>query len=183
MENLVDQIEASTASRFYYISLFAALSVPDIAGALDSNDGLATGAKYAAWYEAWVRPRFQEQLLAEIPELRTTMKSAQSPLTGEDCYRFRCSLLHQGSSQHPKSAFERIIFIEPGATTTVCHYNTLNNALNIDVNLFCLEVVAGTRLWLKTAQTNPQYLQNYQRFARRHPDGLSPYIGGVPVIG
>jgi hypothetical protein len=77
----------------------------------------------------------------------------------------------------------RIIFIEPGATTNVIHYGQLNNALCIDLNLFCVEMIAGARMWLKSATHDTNYNRNYQRFARRHPDGLSPYISGVPVIG
>jgi hypothetical protein len=184
MHTLVDQIEASLGSHLYFLSLYTSLTVPDIAGALSSENGEASGAKYAAWFEQWVRPRFFETVLASVPaEHRHYIKPMESPLTGEACYRFRCSLLHQGSSQHPKSPFSRIIFIEPGATTNVVHYGQLNDALCIDLNLFCREMIAGARLWLKQAEQDANYLKNYQQFARRHASGLAPYIGGVPVVG
>lgn len=125
MHTLIDQIEASLGSGLYFLSLYTALTIPDIAGALSSENGAASGAKYAAWFEDWVRPRFFETVLASVRlEHRQYVQPIENPLTGEDCYRFRCSLLHQGSSQHRKSPFSRIMFIEPGSTTDVFHYAT-----------------------------------------------------------
>ena len=43
MRALVDQLEQSLASGQYFLSLFTALALPDIAAALDAPDGLATG--------------------------------------------------------------------------------------------------------------------------------------------
>jgi hypothetical protein len=184
MRTLIDQIESSLGSGAYYLSLFGALTIPDIAGALSSEDGEASGKKYTEWYEKWVRPRFAEAVRASVPDhAQQYIKDMESPLSAEACYRFRCSLLHQGSSQHPKSPYSRIIFIEPGATTNVIHYGQLNDALCIDLNLFCREVTSGARLWLQTVELIPLYQKNYERFARRHANGLVPYIGGVPVIG
>lgn len=186
MRTLIDQIESSLGSGAYYLSLFGALAVPDIAGALNSEDGEASGKKYVEWYEAWVRPRFAEVVRASMPEhARPYIKDfdIENPLTGDACYRFRCSLLHQGSSQHPKSPYSRIIFVEPGSSTNVYHYGTLNDALCIDLNLFCREVTSGARLWLDAAEQTPQFKRNYERFARRHANGLAPYIVGVPVVG
>lgn len=184
MRTLISQIESSLGSGTYYLSLFGALAIPDIAGALSSEDGEASGKKYVEWYEHWVRPRFAEVVRASVPEQALPyIKDIESPLTGDACYRFRCSLLHQGSSQHPKSPYTRIIFIEPGMTTNVIHYSQLNDALCIDLNLFCREVTSGVRLWLDAAEKTDLYERNYARFARRHVSGLSPYIGGVPVIG
>jgi hypothetical protein len=184
MRTLVDQIEASLASGQFFLSLYTTLTVPDIAGALSSDNGEATGAKYAKWFEDWVRPRFLETVLASVPqERRQYIQHMQNPLTGEACYLFRCSLLHQGSSQHSRSPFSRIIFIEPGSTTIELHYGTMSGALCIDLNLFCKEMISGARLWLQNAEHEPLYKKNYERFARRHPGGLAPYIVGVPVVG
>ena len=184
MRTLVDQVEASLGSGLYFLSLYTSLTIPDIAGALSSENGEATGAKYGAWFETWARPRFFETVLASVPpEHRQHIRSMENPLTGDACYRFRCSLLHQGSSQHSKSPFNRIMFIEPGATTNVVHYGKVNDALCIDLNLFCREMISGARLWLNQAEKDAHYIKNYERFARRHPEGLAPYIVGVPVVG
>jgi len=165
MHDLIEQIDESLRTRLYYLSLFGALSVPDIAGALESNDGQASGAKYSAWYERWARPRYEG-----------------NPLTGDACYRFRCSLLHQGSSQHPKSPFDRIIFVEPGSPLRV-HYSQMDDALVIDLPWFCSEVTTAARMWLDHVKSDPRFTANLERFAHRRHGGLFPYIVGVPVVG
>lgn len=183
MRTLIDQLELSLNSQSYYLTLFGALAVPDIAGALDADDGEATGQRYVQWYEVWVRPRFREMVIASLPEnVRQHIQELENPLTGDACYRFRCSMLHQGTSQHPKSPFSRIMFIEPGVTTTTVHYGRMNDALCIDLRSFCREVIAGARLWMDAVENTPRFLKNYQRFVRRHPSGLAPYIVGVPVV-
>ena len=101
----------------------------------------------------------------------------------ETCYRFRCSLLHQGSTQHPKSKFERIIFIEPAATTNVVHYMRMNGALCIDLRSFCTEVLQGAHRWLAARSNEATVQRNMSRSAQRHSAGLAPYIQGVPVVG
>ncbi len=59
----------------------------------------------------------------------------------------------------------------------------LNDALNIDVTLFCREIVAGAREWLDSVEGTERFKANYAKFVRHYPNGLAPYIVGVPVIG
>lgn len=183
MRTLVDQLERSLSSGNYFLSLFTALSLPDIAGALDSANGEASRKKYAQWYEKWVRPRCREKVVAEMPEQsRAYVPADLNPLDGDACYQFRCSLIHQGTTSHRKSPFSRIMFIEPGATSNIVHYGQMNDALWIDLRLFCGEVIAGVRLWLDESEDQEPFLTNYKNFVRRHERGLAPYISGVPVI-
>jgi len=183
MRDVINQLERSLDHPVYFLSLFAALAIPDIGGALDSEDGAASDERYKSWYERWARPQFPRMLRESLPpEVRKYVK-LENPLTGDACYRFRCSSLHQGTTQHPKSPYSRITFVEPGATTNTLHYNILNDALNIDVGLFCREIVAGAREWLTAVEGTDRFKVNYGRFARRYPDGLAPYIVGVPVVG
>jgi hypothetical protein len=164
MRDLIGQIrEALQNPRLYYLTLFASLALPDICGAISSDNGEASGQKYIDWYNKYV--------------------ADSCPfLTGEDCYRFRCSLLHQGSTQHPKGKYSRIVFVEPSATTNVFHCNILNDALNLDVRVFCTDMIQGVENWLQENENTELYKKNYNRFIRRYPNGLRPYIGGVPVI-
>ncbi len=165
MQNLLDQIQKGLEADLYYLSLFTALAIPDICGAIDSKNGKADSSKYRKWFDEYVAPKYK------------------GFLTGEDCYAFRCSLLHQGSSQHPKSSYSRILFVEPTATTNVCHNNILYDALNIDIRIFCNDIIEGVRKWLQKVENTDSYKQNCNKFMKRHPNGLRPYIVGVPVIG
>jgi hypothetical protein len=170
MRTLITQTREAADSRAYYLSLFAALALPDICAAMSSPDGQTNGSRYIAWFDEFVAPNY------------TVGPDRRPSLTGTDCYYYRCSILHQGSSQHSKSSFSRILFVEPGATSNVFHNNVINDALNLDVRLFCHDVCDGADAWLIAAEQTAEYKVNYGRFLQRYADGLPPYIVGVPVI-
>jgi hypothetical protein len=164
MEELLRQITWASNAGAYFIALLGALSVPDICGALDSPGGEATGQTYKDWFDAHVAP------------------SCYGMMDGDDCYKFRCSLLHQGTTQHPKGGYARIIFVEPGASGNVFHMNVMNDALNIDVRLFCQDIVTAATAWQASVVGTEPYETNVRKFVTRYPNGLPPYIVGIPVI-
>src|SRR5438034_5570802 len=95
MEDFIAQIRASLDQQLYYLSLFAALTLPDICGALDAPDGRASRQQYEEWYTKWVTPIYDV-------------------LTAEECYQYRCTSLHQGTSRPQRSAdYDRVLFLEP----------------------------------------------------------------------
>ncbi len=158
------QIKKGLETNLYFLSLFPTLVIPDICGALESENGEASPEKYKSWFNKYVARKYN------------------GFLDGEDCYFFRCSLLHQGSSQHPKSTYSRVIFVEPSATKSILHNNVLNDALNIDVRIFCNDLIAGAEKWLEENENTNLYKKNYNKFMRRYPNGLLPYIEGISVI-
>ena len=163
MRDLLDQIEVAINGRIYLVALFTSLAIPDICGAIGSENGCATQQKYIDWYDK-------------------NAKQICSYLSGEDCYFFRCSLLHQGSSQHPKNTYRRVLFVEPGKTRNVFHCNVLNDALNIDLKIFCGGLIESARTWVAQNQNTDRYKKNTEKFMQRYSMGLPPYIVGVPVI-
>ncbi|MEY2480978.1 MAG: hypothetical protein QOI04_1905 [Verrucomicrobiota bacterium] len=165
MQDLLHQIRTARDAGLYYISLMSALALPDICGALEAADGFASGARYEAWFDKHVGPKYN------------------GFFAGADCYLFRCSFLHQGRTQHPRGKYSRILFLEPAASGVVMHNNILNGALNIDVRIFCEDLVSAVEVWLPEAKKLPHFANNLSQFVTRHPNGLAPYIVGLPVIG
>lgn len=149
--------------------MYVSLSLPDICGALESDNGVATGNKYKDWFNKYVAHAY-------------TNKDREI-FTAEDCYYFRCSLLHQGTTYHPKSTYIRILFVEPDARNNIYHNNIFENALNIDVRIFCRDIISGAEKWLAGIENNPNFMRNSSNFIRRHPNGFPPYIYGMTVIG
>jgi len=164
MRDFLTQIKNGLDANLYLLSLFSALAIPDLCGAMSSENGEASNEKYKAWFDKYVAQKYN------------------GFLSGNDCYFFRCSLLHQGSSQHPNNTYKRVLFVEPSATTNVFHNNIMNDALNIDVRIFCNDLISGAEEWLNENEETELYKKNYDKFMRRYPNGLSPYIVGVPVI-
>jgi len=169
MHDLLSQIEAASERRLYYVALLSALAVPDICGALESENGRAAPTKFTAWFDQWVAPKYAFH--------------GGTTLTGHVCYAYRCAVLHQGRSTHPNLPYSRVLFLEPGGHGMVMHNNVFNNALNLDVQIFCADIVAGCRAWLAAVEGSEQYKTNWAASMQRHPDGLAPYIVGLPVIG
>ncbi len=164
MDELLEQIENSVDSGSYLLGLYVALALPDICGALESGNGRATGNRYKAWFNKWVAPKYDKTL------------------TGEQCYSYRCGVLHQGRSKHDNLGYSRIIFLEPNPNM-VLHRNIMNDAYNLDIRLFCNDLVASTREWLISVKSNHNFNANYEHFMKRHENGIPPFIVGVPVIG
>lgn len=172
MHTLIAQTRKAVESDLYYLALISALAIPDIAGALGAEDGRSTGDRFAAWYETWVHPRLMEN------------RGRKNPLSGQLCYGFRCALLHQGRSQRQNDQYSNIIFIELGHPNYSLHYCIISgNALLIQLDEFVEEVLCGCEVWLESIKGTEPFETNYRFFARRHPQGLAPYVVGVPVIG
>lgn len=170
IDDFLDQVEIGANNpSLFYLALSGALAIPDICGALESSDGTTDGDTYSEWFDTHIAPIHSRQ-------------NQPPKLSGRDCYRFRCSFLHQGTTLHPQSRYTRILFVEPGTTTNVFHMNVINDALNIDVRLFCLEVVTGARRWVEQVTGTEPYETNLNACVRRYAGGLPPYIVGIPVI-
>lgn len=133
-----------------------------------SDDGCATGARYADWFDTHVASNYP------------LLPDGSPFLSGADCYRLRCSFLHQGTTQHDRSAYSRVIFTEPASNTF--HLNILNDALNVDIRQFCTEVATGALTWLSEAEATDNFQQNFPKFVQRYPEGLPPYMVGIPLI-
>jgi hypothetical protein len=165
MRDLLRQIDFGVKANLYYLSLFAALSIPDICAALSSPDGKTTGSRYAAWFDQNVAPKYQGRL------------------DGQTCYQFRCSLLHEGNTVHPASQYKRVIFLEPGTNSNIFHNNVINDALNIDVRIFCYDIISSAEDWLSANEACTTFKSNSPKFIQRYANGLAPYFVGPPVIG
>ena len=168
MKDLLSQIESAVNNHSYYLALYASLTIPDICSAMESDNGQANRSKYISWFDKYITGKYTA--------------CGTATLTGEVCYFYRCAVLHQGRAQHPKLGYSKILFVEPEATTNVFHNNVLNDALNIDVSIFCNDIIEAANTWFKEVENSDNYKNNYPHFMQRYPTGLSPYIAGVPVI-
>lgn len=165
MEEFLNQIEDSCRIRHFYLSLFCCLTLPDICGAISSDDGIATGQKYKNWFDTYVAPNYAGNF------------------SGSNFYAFRCAALHQGRSGHKYLGYTRIIFLVPIDTNeSYLHNNVLNDALNLDVVAFCHDIVGAVRTWMRCEASNPAFQRNMATFLKRHRGGLESYIVGTDVF-
>lgn len=168
MELIFSEIQRCLNSKLYYSALVCALILPDTCASLSSPNGKTDSKKYKEWYSKYVQ-------------------SSKNNYDSEDCYDFRCSMVHEGSTSRKKSKFSKILFIPPGSSMSSGHNNTIqigaNAVLWIDINIFCLEIVNGGRKWFRGIQQDENFRKNYQKLIKIHPNGYPPYMFGIPVIG
>lgn len=103
IHKLLQEIETSVHAKLFHVGLLAALTVPDIAGALDCEDGSANGEKYERWFDEYIAPKY-------IPP-KYIARGDRPLITGKDCYQYRCKLLHQGQAIHWKSRYAKSRFL------------------------------------------------------------------------
>ena len=162
MDELIRQIRIATAAGLYYLALYGALALPDICGALGSENGIATGPRYRDW------------LSDNVPE-----RAGDAHMI----WGLRCSLMHQGRALPHRGRFPAafvngtelhnvgFIFEEPEQGVTI-----------FSIPMFVEEVTEGAERWLQQFGATKTVMQNLERFARLHPHGLPPFVVGVPVF-
>ncbi|EWM34541.1 hypothetical protein D043_5222 [Vibrio parahaemolyticus EKP-021] len=71
----------------------------------------------------------------------------------------RCSYLHEGGSnieeQRAKKALENFHFITPINGMHV-HCNQVNNTLQLQVDVFCLQIADAVDLWSESVKSNSE---------------------------
>lgn len=165
MDRLFDEIALAVNNGLYFLGLMGALAIPDMCAGLESEDGFTNGTKYAKWFDRWVAPSYDGLII------------------GEDAWGFRCSLVHQGRAHPHKGSYSRVFFVEPNPVITYAHRNVFDDALNLDIPTFCGDLIAGARAWLPTVEDSEIYKNNLAKFMTRHPNGIPPFMVGVPLIG
>jgi hypothetical protein len=177
MKELLNQIQEGLKQNLYFLSLFSALTIPDICSAMESEDGLTNGNRYKKW--------FNEYVVKREPEKYGDDKN----FTAADCWNFRCAILHQGRSNHERLDYKRILFIEPpnlhgieSIHACIVGANTEEKSLLINVEKFCSDIIESANEWLKQNENSAIYKKNYQNLIKRYPNGIKPILG-CSVIG
>lgn len=179
MEFILDAIDSASRQGQCFPAVVTALTVPDIAGALDSP-GAGSQARYVSWIDGWFSPRFPTYV--------------EHHIDGVALYALRCKLLHEGlsdPSQAPaasKSAaalHKRLIAFNVGPQISM-HLCTSSDAAGdswtiLRAETFCSDVTSAARDWIAARKSDPAAMQVLKTLVdiRMDVPGLSR---GVPVI-
>jgi hypothetical protein len=168
MNDLIKALESSVASKNWYGSLFVALSVPDICGYLESPTEHSQD-RYEGWFKKYMLPKYT-----------SCVGKGRTPhvfFPASDCYALRCALLHEGREeimeQHARKALDRFHFIEPPPSGKI-HCNQIGNTLQLQVDIFCNDVLSGLREWLEDIQNVPDVNQRIGNILKVYPCNQIP---------
>lgn len=163
MEVIIREIEAALDAGFYYLAIAVTLTLPDICSALESPQGRTSGPQYKAWYDNW-------------------LAAAYPMVTADDMYSLRCGLIHQGRFGQGNMQYDRILFTLPNPQRNIYHQNIMNDALNLDAATFSRDMLQAVKGWYAAKQTDPVVQGNLPRLLQFYPQGLAPYMVGMPLI-
>jgi hypothetical protein len=139
MRHLLTAINASIAQQNWYAALSVTLALPDICGWLE-DPSASTQDRYVSWFDRFVAANYESLFF----------------LGGRDCYALRCAFVHEGReeiiTQRAREVLDRFQFTvaPPGLRI---HCNRFGSKLQLQVDIFCSEFVAGGEAWLQQVGT------------------------------
>ncbi len=78
--------------------------------------------------------------------------------------------------------YSRVIFTLPNPQNNVFHNNVVNDALNLDAVRFCSDIIQSVRDWYKANEDSAHVRANIPHLVQFRPNGLAPYMIGMPLI-
>jgi hypothetical protein len=180
---ILDEIEKAIDASLYILALQSALAIPDICAALEYENNKATKKRYISWYEQWVESKYLYDsksmfigfMKGQNVDFSTLPGSFRGDhyitFTGDECYKMRCSMLHQGQSLHADANFKQIAF----TTDNMSHNNHsfdggLNSGscvLNINLKIFCQDLVNSAREWILAKEQHKIVQKNIIKIAKK----------------
>ena len=125
-----EEIERCRTSDCYWALLHVIVSLPDICGALESENNWATEDKYVAWYQAY------------LPNWGMTPK---------DYRDIRNLVLHQGQTRSRSGRYYK--FTKPNQRGMSAHRVTSGGEVMVlDVGKLATEAIEGIRRWFRDLQ-------------------------------
>lgn len=147
MNRFTDSLRSSVRNGNWYVSLATALTLPDVCGGLIDATA-ASGSRYALWFDRWMSLKHT---------LSVPMLYKDTHLSGSDCYGLRCKYLHQGSSDisaRSKRTLDNFHFIVSPPNENAIHMNRVDQVLQIQVDIFCLDMAASVDEWALSVSTD-----------------------------
>ena len=144
----------------YYSGLTLALTLPDIAGKIEFP-GLSSSKRYSKWFENYMIDKYKLNIGADNLE--------HVFLSGNDCYALRCAYLHEGKSeiseQRARDVLEDFEFVVP-PDSWIIHKNQMNNKLQLQVNIFCEDIINSIADWLRDISKDEIKQSNLAKFLK-----------------
>ena len=175
MDNYLNAVETSLKCENWHAALFVALAIPDICGALEYPE-ISSKVRYINWYNKYLLSKYSSHIGANhTPHIF---------LSGLDCYAFRCSLLHEGTGDiernRTRTVLERIHFNEPSADGGSMHCNQMNRVLQLQVDVFCKDIIGATRQWLLDVKNDGNIQAQMASLLKIYPPFNFPGFIGSP---
>ena len=173
MEDYIRQLRATYASELYYFTLFGTLSLIDFCAALNSPSGETSPPLFKEWFNKY------------LPQYSSTSFGSATSFSADECYRFRCRMLHQFRAEIDADSMDdtvksgKIAFrIRSGAV----HRCNFHGIYYLDIETFMEDVISAVEKWtddvrnLAHVEENRKKMVKIHNYAPGHGIGNGTYI-------
>ncbi len=144
---LLNQIEKCLQADLYYVAIMTSLVIPDIGGAVDSANGKTDQKKYVNWFDKYAKRAYMGKV----------------GLSGGQCYYLRCSMLHQGITEHKKIKARFVSFESLNIPPNFISIDT-NKEVMIEPKNFCNSMIYAAYNWLEDVHNSDLFKKNMNSF-------------------
>lgn len=146
MQAFIDAVRQAVAEKNWYAALAVGLTLPDIASNLEKPK--SGGKGYKSWAKRYIEPKYTSVIAGEKLIF----------LSAADTYALRCAILHEGgddiTTQIARESLERFRFSPPVPHTTI-HNNRFNDKLQLQVDIFCMDLAEAADRWMRDVISTP----------------------------
>jgi hypothetical protein len=179
MEFILDAIDRASRQGQCFPAVVTALTIPDIAGAVDSPNAKSE-VRYVTWINDWFSPHWPEYV--------------DHAIDGAALYALRCKLLHQGltnpslapaASKSVAASHKRLIAFNFGPETVLHRltgFDVSGNSWTIlRAESFCSDIIFAARNWLAIRKSDPLATQKLNTLVDVRTE-VPPLSRGVRLI-
>ncbi|ENH96894.1 hypothetical protein J416_08277 [Gracilibacillus halophilus YIM-C55.5] len=149
INNFIISIMSAIENENWYAALSISLTLPDICSKIEKPKN-SPNDRYPKWFDKYVSKYYT--VYHRNSKINTF-------LTGNDAYALRCSFLHQGETnieeQKARKVLNDYVFVAPLANSIV-HNNKVNDTLQLQVDIFCKDIIEGIKEWLDDVKNNKE---------------------------
>ena len=174
IKEYISQLQKTHSLELYHFTLMGTLALIDICAAINSPNGETSGRKFKNWYEKYLSEYLPENAFNGMPV----------GLSANECYKFRCRLLHQGQAKidtedNQETKTGRIVFVFYGGTMHRCN---ANGDYILDAETFMNDVIKAVKEWYEENKEDSHVFSNCENLLGFKNTFSNPAIGfqGTP---
>lgn len=147
IKNFTTAVLNALETKNWYAALSISFTLPDICSKTE-NPNKSTSVRYPDWFGKYVSKYYS---FSDVDSTSYTY------LNGNDAYALRCSFLHQGETNIENQKARRVlndyVFVAPVGQSLI-HNNKVNDTLQLQVDIFCKDIIKGVEEWLGEVKNN-----------------------------
>ena len=180
MEFVLRSIAHAANTGNHLPAVMTALTVPDIAGAVEAPEASGSKKRYADWIDKWFIPSFPSY--------------SQHQIDGLAMYSLRCKLLHEGLSSpadapaaagSAAASHKRLIAFNVGGNFVMHLCSTTDGQGDswtvLNTQEFCREMIVTAQAWMASKAGDPVALERLRALVDVRTS-VPPISEGVPLI-